>query len=142
MKTSTVKPTAAIWYIVDATGQTIGNVATNVAHVLRGKNKPTFSPHHIGGDHVIVINVDKLSIAPKKSMNKLYYDHTGYLGHMQVRTLEKMMENHPERVIERAVKGMLPQNRLRPLMLKHLHVYVGSEHKYAAQKPVPLALSL
>src|SRR4051812_19396590 len=99
MKTSTILPAQAIWYIVDCTGQTIGNVSSNVAHVLRGKHKPTFSPHHIGGDHVIVINVDKLSITPKKSMNKLYYDHTGYLGHMHVNTLEKMMEKHPERVI-------------------------------------------
>ncbi len=141
MKTSVLPVPAPIWYIVDAEGQTIGNVATNVAHVLRGKHKPSFSPHQLCGDHVIVVNIDKLSISPAKSKGKLYYHHTGYLGHMQVRTLEKMMEK-PEKVIELAVKGMLPQNRLRPKMLKRMHVYTGTEHKYAAQKPVPLTLAL
>jgi large subunit ribosomal protein L13 len=142
MKTSTIKVSAPAWYIVDATGQTIGNVSANIAHVLRGKHKTTFSPHQLCGDHVIVINVEHLAITPQKGIRKSYFDHTGYLGHWRWTSLAEMMKTHPERVIEMAVKGMLPQNRLRFQMLKRLHVLKGPEHKYAPQKPVPLTFTV
>lgn len=137
MKTSTVKqPAQGTWYIVDAQGQTLGHIASNIAYVLRGKHKPTFSPHQLCSDQVVVVNVEKMAISPMKLRKKVYYHHTGYLGHMQTRTLEKMMQDTPERVLEIAIKGMLPSNRLRPRMLKHLHIHTGSEHRFAAQKPV------
>lgn len=140
MKTSTVKPAAPKWILVDAEGQNLGRLATQVATMLRGKNKPSFSPHQVCGDHVVVINAEKLAIHPVKLRRKTYKKHSGYLGHLKTTTLDDMMEKKPEEVIERAVKGMIPANRLRPQMLKMLHVYKGSEHAHTAQKPEPLPL--
>jgi large subunit ribosomal protein L13 len=142
MKTTVTPVTIPKWYVVDATGLTIGRISANAAHVLRGKHKPTFSPHQLCGDHVIVVNVEKLGITPAKGRRKTYFDHTGYLGSWSQTSLAEMMERHPERVIEMAVKGMLPHNRLATQMLKRLHVIVGPEHKYEAQKPVPLTFTV
>lgn len=144
MKTSIVpsQPGTGTWYIVDADGQSVGRVAANIANVLRGKHKPTYSPHQLCADHVVVINVEKMAVSPAKARRKNYVRHSGYLGSMQVRSLGKMMEEHPERVMELAVKGMLPGNRLRPQMLKHMHVLLGGEHKYAAQKPISLPMTV
>ncbi len=142
MKTSIIPPALPQWFTIDADGKTIGEVATNAAHVLRGKHKSTFSAHQLCGDHIIVLNVEKLSIDPKKAISKTYFDHTGFLGHWSKTPLSNMMEKHPHRVIEFAVKGMLPKNRLASQMLKRLHVLKGSEHKYEAQKPVPLTFTI
>lgn len=141
MKTTTVPAPAPSWHLVDASGQTIGFVASKVAHVLRGKHRPTFSPHQLCGDHVVIINAAKLSVTPEKARRKSYFHHTGRLGSGSVTTLATMMEKSPEKVIEMAVYGMLPKNRLRPQMLKRMHVNTGAEHTYAAQKPSPLDLS-
>ena len=140
MKTSTPK-TAPMWYVVDATGQTIGHIAAKTAHVLRGKHKATFAPNSVTGDHVIILNIEKMKIDPMKALKKMYYKHSGYLGSMQVKSLGKMMEATPEKVMEKAVYGMLPRNRQRLQMMKRLHVIQGNEHKYAPQQPVSLSLS-
>ncbi len=140
MKTSTIKTTAPTWFVVDATDMSLGRIAAKVAFVLRGKHKPTYSPHQLCGDHVVILNIEKLKIDPMVGMKKLYRKHTGYLGHMKVRTLNQMMEEKPTRAMEIAIKGMLPTNRLRTQMLKRLHVFVGTEHPYAPQKPVSLDL--
>ncbi len=142
MKTTVVPVSAPKWYVIDATGITIGQVSTNAAHVLRGKHKKDFSGHQLCGDHVIVINVEKVSIDPKKAINKTYFNHTGYLGHWSKTPLGKMMEKDPRKPVEIAVKGMLAKNRLSLQMIKRLHVIVGSEHKYAAQKPEPLTFTI
>ena len=141
MKTTTVPVSAPLWHIVDATGLTIGFVSSKVAHVLRGKHRPTFSPHQLCGDHVIVLNVEKLAVTPEKGRRKTYFHHTGYIGHSHIKTLAKMMEETPEKVIEKAVHGMLPKNRLRHAMLRRLHVCRGTEHQYAPQKPTALDLT-
>ncbi len=140
MKTSTTPASAPVWYVIDADGQTLGRVATKIAHVLRGKHKPAFSPHQLCGDTVIVINAGKLSFSQRKLLQKEYVSHTGYFGHVKSVRLAHMLEKHPERVIELAVKGMLSKNRLRAQMLKRLHVFAGADHQHAAQKPVPLSL--
>ena len=140
MKTSTVPTTAPAWRIVDAEGKNLGRLATAVATALRGKDKPSFSPHQLCGDHVVVINAEKLHFHPSKLYRKSYVKHTGYIGHISRMFLGEKMEKNPEEVIERAVKGMLPRNRLRPQMLKRLHVVKGPEHKYAAQKPEALSV--
>jgi large subunit ribosomal protein L13 len=141
MKTSTIKPPAPTWYTVDAEGQVLGRIAAKIAKVLRGKHRPSFSPHQLCGDHIIVLNVEKLSITASKLRSKIYRHHTGFLGHMQERTLEQMLREDPRKVMDIAVKGMLAKTRLRPQMLKRLHVYVGTDHPYAPQKPVSLDLS-
>ena len=144
MKTTIIKPKAlkATWYIVDAEGKTIGHTAANIANVLRGKHKPTFAPHQLCPDQVVVINVEKLAVTPEKARRKWYFDHTGFLGHWTKTGLDKMMERHPERVLEMAIKGMLPKNRLRFRMLEHLHIHKGPDHKYGAQKPVLLTFTV
>lgn len=139
MKTSTVKPAAPQWILVDAEEQTLGRIATKIATMLRGKNKATFSPHQICGDCVVVINAEKLSFTARKMAQKQYRRHSGYIGHLKTTNLGTMMEKKPEEVIKLAVKGMLPANRLRPELLKRLHIYKGSEHPHTAQKPVPLS---
>lgn len=141
MKTTTVPVSAPHWHLVDATGQTIGFLSSKVAHVLRGKHRPSFSPHQLCGDHVIIINAAKLGVTPEKGRRKSYFDHTGRLGSGSITSLAKMMEENPTKVIEMAVYGMLPKNRLRPQMLKRMHVLAGAEHKYAPQKPKPLDLT-
>lgn len=141
MKTTTVPVSAPLWHVVDATGLTIGFASSKIAHVLRGKHKPSFAPHQLCGDHVIVINVEKLAVTPEKGRRKTYFDHTGYIGHTSIKTLAKMMKETPEKTVEKAVYGMLPKNRLRHQMLRRLHVHAGTEHKYAAQKPKTLDLT-
>ena len=123
------------WYVVDAEGCTLGRLASNVASVLRGKNKPVFTPHVDTGDYVIVINAEKIKVTGKKMDQKLYYNHSDYVGGMKETTLKEMMNKKPEMVIELAVKGMLPKGPLGRQMLTKLHVYAGAEHAHAAQKP-------
>ena len=123
------------WYVVDAEGQTLGRLAAEVAKVLRGKNKPEFTPHIDTGDNVIVINAEKIKVTGKKLDQKVYYHHSDYVGGMKETTLREMMAKKPEQVIELAVKGMLPKGPLGRTMIKKLHVYAGPEHKQQAQKP-------
>ena len=123
------------WYVVDAEGQTLGRRAAEVAKVLRGKNKPEFTPHIDTGDNVIVINAEKIKVTGKKLDQKVYYHHSDYVGGMKETTLKEMMAKKPEQVIELAVKGMLPKGPLGRTMIKKLHVYAGAEHAHQAQKP-------
>lgn len=123
------------WYVVDAEGMTLGRLASEVAKVLRGKNKPIFTPHIDTGDYVIVVNADKIKVTGKKMDQKIYYHHSDYVGGMKETTLKEMMAKKPEKVIELAVKGMLPKGPLGRAMIKKLHVYAGAEHDHAAQKP-------
>ena len=123
------------WYVVDAEGQTLGRLAAEVAKVLRGKNKPEFTPHIDTGDNVIVINAEKIKVTGKKLDQKVYYHHSDYVGGMKETTLREMMAKKPEQVIELAVKGMLPKGPLGRTMIKKLHVYAGAEHANQAQKP-------
>ena len=123
------------WYVVDAEGQTLGRLASEVAKVLRGKNKPEFTPHVDTGDYVIVINAEKVKVTGKKMDQKVYHHHSAYVGGMKEVTLKEKMAKKPEQVIELAVKGMLPKGPLGRQMYTKLHVYAGSEHKHQAQKP-------
>ena len=123
------------WYVVDATDQTLGRLASEVAKVLRGKNKPIFTPHIDTGDYVIVINAEKIKVSGKKLDQKVYYHHSDYVGGMKETTLKEMLNKKPEKVIELAVKGMLPKGPLGRQMYTKLHVYAGPEHEQAAQKP-------
>ena len=123
------------WYVVDATGMTPGRLASEVAKVLRGKNKPIFTPHIDTGDYVIVINAEKIAVTGKKLDQKIYYRHSDYVGGLKQATLREKLSNKPEEVIELAVKGMLPKGPLGRQMFKKLFVYAGPEHKHAAQKP-------
>lgn len=123
------------WYVVDAEGKTLGRLASEVAKVLRGKNKPIFTPHIDTGDYVIVVNAEKIKVTGKKLDQKVYYRHSGYVGGIKETTLKEMLNKHPERVIEFAVKGMLPKGPLGRQMYKKLHVYAGPDHEQAAQKP-------
>ena len=128
------------WYVVDAQGQTLGRLASEVAKVLRGKNKPIYTPHIDTGDYVIVVNADKIKVTGKKLDQKVYYHHSDYVGGMKETTLKEMLANKPERVIELAVKGMLPKGPLGRQMIKKLYVYAGPEHKQQAQKPEVLEI--
>ena len=123
------------WYVVDATGHTLGRLSAEIAKVLRGKNKPIFTPHIDTGDYVIVVNADKIKVTGKKMEQKIYYNHSDYPGGMRETTLKEMMAKKPESVITLAVKGMLPKGPIGSQMLKKLHVYAGPEHEQAAQKP-------
>ena len=123
------------WYVVDAEGCTLGRLASGVASVLRGKNKPQFTPHVDTGDYVIVVNADKIKVTGKKMDQKIYYNHSDYVGGMKETTLKEMMAKKPEKVVERAGKGMLPKGPLGREMYTKLFVYAGPEHKHAAQKP-------
>ena len=123
------------WYVVDAEGQTLGRLASEIAKVLRGKNKPEFTPHVDTGDYVIIVNAEKVSVTGKKLDQKIYYHHSDYVGGMKETTLREMMAKKPEKVLELAVKGMLPKGPLGRSMIKKLHVYAGPEHNNAAQKP-------
>ena len=123
------------WYVVDAADQTLGRLSSEIAKVLRGKNKPTYTPHIDTGDYVIVINADKIKVTGKKMDQKIYYHHSDYVGGMKETTLKEMLAKKPENVITLAVKGMLPKGPLGRNMLKKLHVYAGPEHDHAAQKP-------
>ena len=123
------------WYVVDATGMTLGRLSSEVAKVLRGKNKPVYTPHIDTGDYVIIINAEKVAVTGKKLDQKVYYHHSDYVGGMKETTLKEMMAKKPEKVLELAVKGMLPKGPLGRSMIKKLHVYAGPEHKHEAQKP-------
>ncbi len=123
------------WYVVDAAGMTLGRLASEVAKVLRGKNKPIFTPHMDTGDYVIVVNAEKIEVTGKKLDQKIYYHHTDYVGGLKQTTLKEKLAKKPEQVIEMAVKGMLPKGPLGRQMYRKLFVYAGPEHKHAAQKP-------
>jgi large subunit ribosomal protein L13 len=123
------------WYVVDAAGKTVGRLAAEVAKILRGKHKPTFTPHVDTGDHVIIVNAEKVEFTGKKLAQKTYFRHSGYPGGTTFTTAGKMLADKPERVLEMAIKGMLPKNRLGRQMYRKLNVYRGSEHPHAAQKP-------
>jgi len=129
------------WLLVDATGQTLGRLATQIADALRGKRKPTFTPHVDTGDFVVVINAEKVSVTGKKLSDKRYYRHSSYPGGLRSRTLAEMLERRPEEVIRLAVKGMLPRNRLARKQLTKLKVYAGPEHPHAAQQPKAMEIS-
>jgi len=126
------------WYIVDAAGKTLGRLATQIAKILMGKHKVTYTPHVDNGDFVIVINADKIHVTGKKLDKKIYYKHTGYFGHLKEETLKQKLQRKPEEVIYLAVRGMLPKNKLRKRMLKRLKIYAGPEHPHKAQNPKPL----
>ena len=123
------------WYVVDAEGKTLGRMASEVAAILRGKNKPTFTPHVDCGDYVIVINAEKVQVTGKKRQEKIYKRHTGYPGGLRELTFEQLLEKHPEEVVKHAIKGMMPTGKLGRQMYKKLKVYAGPEHKHEAQKP-------
>jgi large subunit ribosomal protein L13 len=123
------------WYVIDAEGKTLGRLSTEVASILRGKNKPTFTPNVDTGDHVILINVEKIHLTGKKLTDKIYYRHTMHPGGLKTRTALEMRTNYPERMLELAIKGMLPKNSLGRQIFKKLHVYAGSEHPHQAQQP-------
>ncbi len=126
------------WYVVDATGYTLGRLASEVAKVLRGKNKPVFTPHIDTGDYVVIVNAEKIKVTGKKLDQKIYYHHSEYVGGMKETTLREMLAKKPEKVVELAVKGMLPKGPLGRVMFAKLHVYAGPEHPHAAQKPETL----
>ncbi|MEX5284335.1 50S ribosomal protein L13 [Selenomonas sputigena] len=145
MKTTFMANAANIerkWYVVDAAGQTVGRLAAEVAKILRGKNKPTFTPHVDTGDFVIVINAEKAVFTGKKLTDKMYFRHSGYPGGTTFTAAGKLMEKAPEKVIEKAVRGMLPKNRLGAQMYRKLNVYAGSEHPHAAQQPEALSFDI
>ena len=139
MNNSTYMPNPAEgeqkWYVIDADGQTLGRLASEAAAIIRGKKKPVFTPNEDLGDYVIVVNAEKIKVTGKKLDQKVYYRHSDYVGGLKSATLREMLKNHPERVIEMAVKGMLPKGKLGRQMYKKLFVYAGPDHKHAAQKP-------
>ncbi|HMB58328.1 MAG TPA: 50S ribosomal protein L13 [Xanthomonadales bacterium] len=142
MKTFTATPKTITrdWRVVDATDKTLGRLATEVAHRLRGKHKPEFTPHMDTGDHIVVVNAEKIRVTGNKLNDKMYHHHTGYIGNLKSISLGKQLEQRPERVIQAAVKGMLPKNPLGRAMFKKLHVYAGPEHPHEAQQPTVLEL--
>ncbi len=140
MKTFSAKPETVQreWYVVDAAGKTLGRLATEIARRLRGKHKAVYTPHVDTGDYIIVVNADKVRVTGNKATDKLYHRHTGYVGNLKTITFEKLREKAPERLIEKAVKGMLPKNPLGRAMFGKLKVYAGPEHKHTAQQPQQL----
>lgn len=142
MKTMTAKPgdVQRDWYVVDAEGQTLGRLATRIADTLRGKGKPIYTPHVDTGDFVVVVNAEKIAVTGKKLTDKLYWRHSGYPGGIRSRTLGEQLERRPEEVIRRAVKGMLPHNRLGARQITKLKIYAGPDHPHEAQQPEPLRL--
>ena len=129
------------WYLVDAEDQTLGRLASRVAQILRGKHKPIYTPHLDTGDHVLVINAEKVALTGRKMDQKTYYRHSGYPGGLKEEPIKRVLEQHPERVIEGAVRGMLPKGKLGRAMYKKLRVYAGSDHPHAAQQPVAIDLN-
>ena len=142
MKTFTATPSTIKreWCVVDATDKTLGRLATELAHRLRGKHKPEFTPNMDTGDHMVVINAEKIKVTGKKLDDKMYHRYTGYIGNLKSINLGKLMDTHPERAIQYAVKGMLPKNPLGRAMFRKLHVYAGPEHPHQAQQPTQLEL--
>lgn len=142
MKTFSAKPASVKrdWYLVDASGKTLGRLASEIATRLRGKHKPEFTPHVDTGDYIVVVNADKVHVTGNKAENKMYYRHTGFPGGIREANFSTMMANKPEKAIELAVKGMMPRNPLGRAMLGKLKVYAGGEHPHTAQQPQPLEL--
>jgi large subunit ribosomal protein L13 len=142
MKTFSAKPETVKrdWFVIDATGKTLGRMATEIARRLRGKHKPEFTPHVDTGDYIIVINAEKVHVTGNKQQDKMYHHHTGFPGGIKSINFDKLIDKAPERVIETAVKGMLPKNPLGRAMFKKLKVYAGGEHQHAAQQPKPLEI--
>ena len=140
MKTFSAKPqdVRREWHLVDATDKTLGRLASEVAFRLRGKHKPEYTPHVDTGDHIVIVNAEKVKVTGRKMENKIYHHHTGYIGNLKSIPLGDLMDKHPTRAIESAVKGMLPKNKLGRAMYKKLHVYAGPEHPHAAQQPADL----
>lgn len=143
MKTHTVKAGDIVqqWFVVDADGRPLGRLAAEIAKVLKGKHKPTYSPHLDLGDHVIVINAEKIHVSGKKDEQKLYYNYSGYQGGLKIRTFNDLMQKDPSLIIKRAVKGMLPHNRLGRRLLKKLKVYSGGQHPHKAQNPKDMMIT-
>lgn len=142
MKTYSAKPAEVQrdWFIVDASGKTLGRMASEIAHRLRGKHKPEYTPHVDTGDYIVVVNAEKVAVTGNKATDKMYHAHTGYPGGLKSMSFEKLIEKAPERTIEKAVKGMLPRNPLGRAMFAKLRVYAGAEHPHTAQQPQPLEL--
>lgn len=128
------------WFVVDATDKTLGRLASEVASRLRGKHKAAYTPHVDTGDHIVIVNASKIRVTGRKMTDKFYHHHTGYMGNLKSTSLEKLLDKHPERVIQFAVKGMLPKNPLGRKMFKKLHVFAGAEHPHTAQQPKALEL--
>ena len=143
MKTFSAKPEEVCrdWYVVDATNKTLGRLSTEIAKRLRGKHKPEYTPHVDTGDYIVVINADKIRVTGNKMKDKMYHHHTGYIGNLKTMSLQKLMSQSPERVLQYAVKGMLPRNRLGRKMFSKLRVFAGPDHKHEAQQPIPLELN-
>ena len=143
MKTLSARPQDVEhdWYVVDAENQTLGRLASAVARRLRGKHKASYTPHVDTGDYIVVVNAEKVRVTGKKQTDKVYYRHSGYPGGIKAARFEEMIEKHPERVIEKAVKGMLPRNPLGRAVFRKLRVYAGSEHPHSGQQPKPLQLT-
>ena len=140
MKTFSAKPADVRrdWYLVDASGKTLGRLSTEIARRLRGKHKPEYTPHVDTGDYIVVVNAEKIRVTGNKLKDKMYHHHTGYIGNLKSINLEKLLDEAPERAIQYAVKGMLPKGPLGRQMLGKLRVFAGPEHKHAAQQPIPL----
>ena len=140
MTTNSTKPAEVIrdWYLVDASGKTLGRLASEIARRLRGKHKAEYTPHVDTGDYIVVVNAEKIHASGNKMKDKMYHHHTGYIGGLKSVNMEKLLQTHPERVLEKAVKGMMPKGPLGQQMFSKLKVYAGTEHKHAAQQPVPL----
>ena len=143
MKTFSAKPAEVRrdWYVVDATNKTLGRLSTEIALRLRGKHKPEYTPHVDTGDYIVVVNAEKVRVTGNKLEDKIYHHHTGYIGNLKSVPLKKMLAEHPERVIEKSVKGMLPRGSLGRQMYSKLRVFAGPEHTHAAQQPIPLELN-
>lgn len=142
MKTFSAKPEAVKrdWFVVDADGKTLGHLATEIAHRLRGKHKAEYTPHVDTGDYIVVVNAEKVQVTGNKAKDKMYYHHTGYVGNLKSISFEKLIDKAPERVIQTAVKGMLPRNPLGRDMFRKLKVYAGNEHPHASQQPQELSI--
>jgi large subunit ribosomal protein L13 len=143
MKTYSARPedVRRDWYLVDATDKTLGRLSTEIARRLRGKHKPEYTPHVDTGDYIVVVNADKIRVTGSKRKDKVYHRHTGYIGNLKSISLEKLLDEHPERVLEFAVKGMLPRNPLGRRMLSKLRVFAGPQHNHEAQQPIPLDIN-
>ena len=143
MKTFSAKPAEVRrdWFVVDATGKTLGRLSTELAHRLRGKHKPEYTPHVDTGDYIVVVNAEKVRVTGNKLKNKMYHHYTGYVGNLKSKSLEKMLEDSPERVLQNAVKGMLPRGPLGRQMFSKLRVFKGPEHDHTAQQPIPLEVN-
>ena len=143
MKTFSAKPAEVRrdWFVVDATGKTLGRLSTEIAHRLRGKHKPEYTPHVDTGDYIVVVNAEKVRVTGNKLKDKMYHHYTGYIGNLKSKSLEKVLEESPERVLESAVKGMLPRGPLGRQMFSKLRVFKGPEHDHAAQQPIPLEVN-